>query len=275
MENIIQNNEASNQSSTITPSLLTEDVMDVFEVNEQVDSVSQDSVDAESSQQSQEIEIDERFKHLDKTEGLIRTLQSRYDKLYNEHQKLVKEQEENAVYLQILNDLLEDDLVFEAFVRERKPELIKETDITSIIQQRLKSEFGDVRYTRAEADENPGGKAWLYFKRLDELYDEYKGNTPKVQTLKEAIQLKKQMREKQEKEMMANIQRDMEAVKKEMKWDDEHLVRFQQWAQKLKLVDLAKMFNFAIRTKKIPSIASVNVGQPTFQSLRSKFISNL
>lgn len=277
MENITQNIEQlSSQPDTMQVSSDNiGDIMQVFEVNDnqQVEADSQSDITAEA--QSQDVEIDEKFKHLDPYEARIRTLQSRHDRVYNEYQKLLKEQEENAKYLEIFNDLLEDDMVFEAFVRERKPELIKDSDVTELIQKRLKEEFGDVRYTRAEADNEPGGKAWLYFKRLDELYNEYKGNSPKITSLREAIRLKREQAERQQKEAAARIQAEMEEVKRQLKWNDQQLIQFSQWANKVKLIDIAKMYNYAIRALKIPSVANVNTGNPITQSLRSKFLNNL
>jgi hypothetical protein len=274
MEDIIQNTEASNQASTIQQSFEQEaDVMKVFEQPEMVEPEVENSV--QTQQKESEVEIDEKFKDLDPYEARIRTLQSRHDKIYNEYQNLVKQRQEDEKYLQILNDILEDDIVFEAFVNERKPGLIKETDVTDVIQKKLREEFGDVRYTRAEADENPGGKAWLYFKRLDELYNELKGNNPKITTLKEAIAYKRAMKEKQEKEQQALLLKEIEAVKKKFNWDDNKIREFQQWAQKLTVVNLASIYNYAVKALKVPSATSIQGTPNVNQSLRSKFLNNL
>ncbi len=268
MENIITDNQPLQESGNDQISL-GDDIMKVFDTPE-VEEVNDNSINSEP-----DVEIDDRFKDLEPSEAKYRTIQSKYDKLYNQYQNMVKESEENTVYLQVLNDLMEDDLVFEAFVRERKPELIKETNVTELIQKKLREEFGDVKYTRAEADENPGGRAWLYFKRLDELYSELKGNHPKISRLKEAIEYKRQLKEKESKQRAAELQTEMDKIKKELKWDDNKIVNFTKWINSVKPIELAKIYNFAIRSQKVPSIANANVGNTVTQSLRSKFLQGL
>lgn len=238
------------------------DIMKVFEVEQeqQVTGVGEDNMQLiapqdESAEVSQDnIEIDEKFANLPKAEALLRTYQSRYDKLYNEHQNLARELEQYRQYRELVDQLMSDDEVFEAFVYQRKPDLVKPKDITEIIKEKLKEEFGDYRPTREEADADPGGKAWLYYKRLDELYNELKGKgTTKAKTIEEIMKQKAMEREQQEKMLVEEINK----VKTSMNWDDTQLERFRDWASKLSVLDLAKIYNFALRTMRIPSATQV------------------
>lgn len=213
-------------------------------------------------------EIDPRFANLPKAEALLRTYQSRYDKLYNEYQKTINEIENYRKYQNLFEQLLNDDEVFEAFVYQRKPELVKEQDITEIIKAKIQEEFGDYKPSREEAEEDPGGKAWLYYKRLDELYEEYKNKRSKKYSFEEILKKKAEERLQQEKA----IQEEIVKVKEQMKWDDRQLVSFRDWASKLTVLDLAKIYNYAIRNFKVPqasAISSNNV-QPT--TARDEFL---
>lgn len=215
-------------------------------------------------------EIDERFQHLSKEEAIYRTLQSKYDKLYTNHTNAVREQEQNSKYIEFLNDLMDDDEVLEAFLYERKPELVKTKDITSIIQQKLNTEFGDYKPTRDEADEEPGGKAWLYFKRLDELYNETKNKSGSQKTVKEL----RQQRELSKKQKEAEIKNSIDTVKTVMKWDDTQIKAYYDWMQKLDAVNLAKIYNFAVRTMRIPSVTGI-AGSAQTPSVRKNFLDSI
>lgn len=253
-----------------------QDLMSAFEVTQDQEQTVQDQGDQTLDTNSGDIdnfEIDERFSNLPKAEALIRTLQSRHDKVYSELQNTLRELEQYRQYKNTFDQLLEDDEVFEAFVYSRKPELVKEKDVTEIIKNKLKEEFGDYKPTREEAEEDPGGKAWLYYKRLDELYDEYKNKKSAPKSIEEIIKRKAEEKKKQEEALLQEI----EKVKKSMNWDDNQLVSFRNWANKLTIHDLAKMYNFALRTMRmnVKSASSLPSSDTSLKGARQSFIEEL
>ncbi|NPV12738.1 MAG: hypothetical protein HPY57_13205 [Ignavibacteria bacterium] len=216
-------------------------------------------------------EIDPRFANLPKAEALLRTYQSRYDKLYSEHQKIAAEIEEYRQYKQLIDQLLTDDEVLEAFVYKRKPDLVKERDITEIIKAKMREEFGDYKPTREEAEEDPGGKAWLYYKRLDELYNEYRNKSSKAQSFEEILKRKAEEEARREK----IVQEEINKVKQAMRWTDEQLIAFRDWAAKLTPLDLAKIYNYAVRTFRVPQASGISGSTSPSSTPREEFLRSL
>ena len=249
-----------------------EDFMDAFDEPQVAPPDERSTPSTESLKTEKVFEIDEKFKDLPPEEGFKRTVQSRYDKLLEEHTKLKIGYDNRSKYEGFLNELLEDDEVLEAFLTERKPELIQKRDITEQIQEKLKSEFGEeFKPTRTEADENPGGKDWLYFKRLDELYTELKGGKKGAKTIKE-LRAERDLSKKREQEQLDT---QVQELKTEMNWDDQTVERFYDWSQKLSMKDLGKIFRWAMSNpKRSPSLQSAP-GDPTQPSARANFLSSL
>lgn len=246
------------------------DLMSAFETAQE--SNPNGSIDQQQVQEPV-VEIDERFKNLPHAEAIARSLQSKYDKLYAEHTNTVRDIEQKLKYEQFVTELMEDDQVLEAFLNERKPELVQKKDFTSVIQEKLKTEFGDYKPTRdeIEVDDYLGSKAWLYNKRLDSLYTELTGKTGKTpQTIKELKE--ERARVKQAEEAKNDLVFDQ--LKKENNWDDVQVKSFYEWAQKLSPSNLAKMYNFAKRTMRIPSATGI-AGNPQVRSSRNAFIDSI
>jgi hypothetical protein len=199
-----------------------------------------------------------------------RKLQSEYDKLFHRNEQVVREYEEALKAKEFVNDLLEDEEVFEAFVYERKPELISHKDLTEAMQEKLEKEFGDYK---PESREDTSPKAYLYFKRLDEMYEEMKNKKSVPKTLSE---LKKQ-REKEKELNKRKIQEEISKAKKVMNWDDSQLENFQKWANSLKVTDLMKMYNFALKTNRLSPRSSVASSQGSYigKSARDNFLRSL
>ena len=208
--------------------------------------------------------------HLPEYELKYRKLQSEYDKLFHRNEQVVREYEEALKAKEFVNDLLEDEEVFEAFVYERKPELISHKDLTEAMQEKLEKEFGDYK---PESREDTSPKAYLYFKRLDEMYEEMKNKKSVPKTLSE---LKKQ-REKEKELNKRKIQEEISKAKKVMNWEDSQLENFQKWANSLKVTDLMKMYNFALKTNRLSPRSSVASSQGSYvgKSARDNFLHSL
>lgn len=267
MENIQAQSNESSQSSEV-------DLMAAFESQTEGSETRSEGIQSEQQNQ-QSFEIDEKFKDLPEYEARLRTYQSKYDKLYADHEKALREMEEKNKISSFFDELLQDDEVLEAFLSERKPELIQSKSgiekVELTIKQKMQEEFGDYKPTRDEAEDDPGGKAWLYFKRLDELYSKLGNQTPnKIKSVKElrAERLEKQKLQEQQ------IMQQMDEVKRTMNWQDQDLERFKEWANKLNIPMLAKMYNFAVRTMRVPGVTQIQ-GSPTQASAREQFLKNL
>jgi hypothetical protein len=271
-ENIQVQSEESNESSS-------EDLMSAFDDLDGSEPQGEGESEAginldESGDPWSQFEIDERFKDLPKPEAVKRTYQSKFDKLQSQNEQNLRKVEEASKITTFFDELLEDDEVFEAFVAERKPELISNRNnadaMTARIKKQLEEEFGDYKPTREEAEEDPGGRAWLYFKKLDKLYDQMEQGSSKVKTLKELRAERAALKKEQEEK----VNRQIQEVQQQMKWNDEQLDSFKEWAQKLSIPMLAKMYNFATKTMRIPGAATVP-GGATRPSAREQFLKGL
>lgn len=191
------------------------------------------------TQEVNPLAIEERFAGLPKEEALARSFQSRYDKSQEEIKALQGSLQQKAKVENFLAEVMDDPQVFEAFVAELRPELIKPKDVSEQIQTALKKEFGE----EFEPDDSkvriPGSKDWLYAKKAEELYTKLTSTgADRVLPLKEL----RALREQQKAEQDALVQREIATVKQQMHWDDTQLQGFQQWAAQVKPVDLAQIY---------------------------------
>ncbi len=198
-----------------------------------------------------QIEIDPKFANLNPQEGVLRTFQSRYDSMKAEAEKLRAEVEKAKLAQDLLITIAEDDEALEAFLYQRKPELIKKPDFNSWATNKLKAEFGEeFEFDQSRALYDPSHIA--YQKRVTELYDEYqKGNQSKVKSLAE-------LRERREQEKQAKEQevRNMYLKLQEThKLSNEQLKGFVNFISKANQ-DIDLLFNlwrFANRQAQIPN----------------------
>lgn len=226
----------------------------------------------------QTVEIDERFKDLPEEEGRFRTIQSRYDKLMSTYETLENRFSEVEPILEIMDDLMEDDNALMAFLNERKPELIQKRDVGQEIKQYLAKEFGDgykPTLTREQAEvEDPGGKDWRYYKRLDDLYAELKGGSgyTKAESLK-AYRAKKNA----EKEQYAKSQQQqIEKAKAALNMTDEEVERVSTWASNLTFADVTKIMRFLTRfPAKTPTPSTIQGQGTPITTARTAFINSL
>lgn len=226
------------------------------------------------------VEIDDRFKHLPEAEAVARSIQSRYDKLYNDYQPLVAQMEEYKPLIEILDDLLDNDEAFYAFVNERKPELIQQKDIGVELKKQLTKEFGEgfkPSLTREQADiEDPGGKDWRYYRKLDDLYSELKQGSAYTKTASlKAYRQKKEALAKAEEE---RFQQQVEKAKVDLKMTDEEVERVSKWGQSLDFAKLTKLLRFVSKfpTTKAAAQISKSTGSGTPSSTaRQQFLDSI
>src|SRR5690554_1543580 len=124
---------------------------------------------------SAKIQIDPRYSNLPQLEAQLRSIQSHYDKMYSEHEKLIAQMAERDSLVEILNDIVENDDAFYALVNQKKPELLKNSynSVIANAKAELAKEFGeDYRpsLSKEEAEwEDPDGKDAKYWRRREEL----------------------------------------------------------------------------------------------------------
>jgi hypothetical protein len=219
-------------------------------------------------QQENPLAIEERFAGLPKEEALARSFQSRYDRSQEEIKQLQSTLQQKAKIENFLAEVMDDEQVFEAFVAELRPELIKPKDVSEQIQTALKKEFGE----EFEPDDSkvriPGSKDWLYAKKAEELYTKLTtSGADRILPLKEL----RALRENQQREQEALVQREIATVKQQMRWDDTQLQGFQQWAAQVKPVDLAQIYLSLTQSAQIrtPFAANHN-GSPVAQNLNEE-----
>jgi len=270
----MENQEFSTEVKASEPQT-REDFMSAFDVVEgETPSLESPVPQEQVENQVPVFEIDDKYKDLPHGEASLRTLQAKHDKLFSLNEKLALEQEKNSKIISFVNELLEDDLTLEAFLSERKPELIQKKDFSQTLQEKLNNEFPefqDSKPRRDDADQNPGGKEWLYFKRLDELYSELKSSGSKhIGTIKELKEQK--LAEKAQRD--AELEREMQFAMKELHYSDADVKSFYDWSQNLKLIDMMKMHRYAARTNRIPNVNSIP-GSPPQTSKREAFLKNL
>lgn len=231
-----------------------------------------------SPESEEVVEIDERFADLNisEEEKRFRTLKSKYDKLYTTNEKVLRESELSSKAKEFFNQLESDDELLEAYLNERKPELLSKRDISTIVKEKLNAEFqefAEKKPSRSDADEDPGGRAWLYYKRLDELYNELKGGNKKAATVKELREQRKLERESQE----GAIVKQIEDLKVRMNLDDNFIDGFNDWRKKVDLEGLMKVYKSALLTQRLPSAAQMSgrTTTPNVQGARKTFLETL
>jgi len=258
----------SNDPTQVSQGDMSTDIMSAFEVKQEPGQPA-GSDNQGQVQQLPQIEIDPRFANLPQQEALIRTLQSRYDILAKKNEDLVRDSMTKSKYEQFVNELFDDDQIADAFISERRPELFQKKDISAAIQTKMKSEFGeDFVASREEADRDPGGKHWLYFKRLDTVLNEVQGNPAKIQTVKEL----KAERVRLQAEQDEKSKQVFDVIKRENNWSDVQVDQFYGWAQKLTPLDLVKIYKFAINTMRITPLSDIEGATPKMRTSRDAFL---
>lgn len=234
-------------------------------------------VQKQSSADSQEqFEIDPKFSHLPKEEALLRTFQSRYDKLSSVHSQLAQKVQELEKLENLFELMSKDEGLLRTFVNQLKPGLIPQKDFGEIIKEKIRQEFGEdykPTMTRLEAErDDPGGLDWKYYKRLDQLEQELsRGNTEVANTIAEYLERKNKERQLEQEK----LKQEVEIVKKELNVSDDEIKGTLSWYENLKLKDLIVLNRFL---RKFPTTKAGNIvtspGSGT-QSSRQQFLSSI
>lgn len=195
--------------------------------------------------QDPEFALEERFANLPKDEQIFRTWQSRYDKTQAELMATKADVQRLARYEQFLGDVMEDDQVFESFVAERDPNLIKPKDFTTVMQTALAKEFGEDFIPDESKIRIAGTRDWLYTKKAEELYAKLSANGgDRILPLKEL----RAVRERAKQEEVAKATFEIEQVKTHLHWDDTQVQGFKTWADQIRVIDLANMYTSLMRS---------------------------
>lgn len=267
MENIVSAENGSQQNFTVDMSMLDEQVQ-VPEGN------SQNSNVHTNVEESNQIEIDERFKELPQEEARLRTLQSQRDSSIANYNKLMKEYEEKDKITGLFDQMIEDEGLLYAFIRQVKPDLVKPVDLGTQLKEQLQKEFGSdfkPEMSRDEAErEDPFGKDAKYYMRVDALKQKLlnEGGQENL-TIKEYLAKKKQTQDTEN----AKYEMEREQVKTEFKMQDAEVKAVSDWAMKLKFKDLVKVHRFLSKFpgKSNPNLNEATGSHPGVESARDKF----
>jgi len=219
--------------------------------------------------------IDDRYKDLPPAEGALRTIQSDRDSIFTKNKSMEAQMTENSKALEVLDNLLTDDEYLETFVKERRPDLIQEADRSQVIKEKLNNEFpefSEEKPVRDDADRDPGGKAWMYYRRLDELWNETGKEGKKYGSLKEL----QEQRGLKVQEAQAEAEREVDLAKESMKYDDQQVGVFKTWAEKLSVLDLMKIHKAVLTGQgtRSTSLSSAQ-GAATNPTARQEFLKRL
>lgn len=272
MEKIVSAENTSQQNFSVDMSILDEQVS-------APENNSQDSnVHTNSDEPNNQFQIDERFKELPPEEARLRTIQSQKDSLAANYTKLMKEYEEANKISELFDQMIEDEGLLYAFIRQIKPDLVKPIDLGSQLKEQLLKEFGpDFKPTmsRDEAErEDPFGNDAKYYMKVDQLKAKLlqEGGQENL-TIKEYLAKKRQAQETEN----AKYEMEREQVKQELKMQDAEVKAVSDWALKLRFKDLVKVFRFLSKFpgKSNPNLNQVPGSNPGVISDREKFLKDI
>lgn len=220
------------------------------------------------------VEIDERYKEFDPKEALARTLKSKFDKKSNDFDKLMGDFNKVSERANLLNQLFTDEGLFYALVNQVKPDLVKNVDYGIQIKEELKKEFGEgykPSLTRQEAErDDPGGKDWKYYKRLDDLSNKFGNSSGHSKNLKEYLDSRRAEEELEEQKM----QQSLSTLKTELKMSDEEAKAIISWGEALQLKDLVKIHRFLRRFSSAPGITNIP-GDTVTKSKKDEYLESI
>jgi hypothetical protein len=198
------------------------------------------------------------------SDQLARMFQSKYDKTKVELDKAQQKLQMNTGLEDFIEKVYEDPEVRHAFLAEIAPDLVKPKDPYSVIEERLKKEFGQDFTPDDEEAKKPLSPTWKYYRRVDQLMTEIEKNQAKIpSSLKEL----RDQRKRQRDEAMLAAEQERAKVLAEMKWQDQDFQQFSEWARKLNTKDLAKIYRYTrarsgARPRDISTIPGVGSPQP-------------
>jgi len=209
-------------------------------------------------------------------EDYMKELQSRADKASHQLEQLKAQNEELSGAASFVNQLYDDKEVFNAFIAEINPELVKPSNPEDYIRNSLQKEFGE-EFVPNEAEENiRGSRTWLYNKRADDLYEDALKQSSKVP---QTISQLREKRAKAQQEAQLKAEQEKHAMISEFKWNEADYAGFLNWANKVSTMDFAKLYQYG-KTKRsqspnaAPNLASVPGGTPLSDSAYSQELTN-
>ena len=219
--------------------------------------------------------IDERFKDLPKAEGALRTLKSQHDRLETTNLKLAQDAEESSKIDEFFDNIMSDDEYLEAFLHERKPELIRKVDRTAIIKDTLSNEFPEYveeKPSREESDNDPFGRAAEYYRRIDELWLETKGNGKKVSTSLKDWKVKHDA-DKQALQDTAN--EEVRLAQEKLGYTDEQMRIGLDWGKKLGVYEVLRLHRAVVKKPTSSPSTTHSQGAPVGKTERQRFLDDL
>ena len=209
--------------------------------------------------QSTNIEVDPEFVGLPQAEGIARTMQRKHDKLYTEHQKIVKESEQNAIFKEIMDDLYQSDDALYALLSERKPELVQQRDVGELVRTKLIEEFGEgyePEMSREEAErKGVGSKDWRFYRRQDSLWQELSkeqsyGKFKNLKEYRESVVNKR-------KEEDGKIEMEIAEAKQKLQASDAEVDYARKWAADTSFENILRTLRIIRKMQKTPVIGNV------------------
>lgn len=208
-------------------------------------------------------------------EELLRSLQSQRDKLDYKVKQLETQTKELKGAEEFVHALYEDPEVRRAFIAQVEPSLVQQNNPEDYIKNGLAKEFGKEFVPDPDEENIRGSRSWLYNKRADDLYTEYLQNKTKVP---ETLTTLREKRKKEKEAQQAQVTMEKTRLLQELKWDENEYNSFIDWANKLRLKDLALVREFVKKASKpasAPHLGTVpggkQVGKSYFHHLDSFF----
>jgi hypothetical protein len=207
-------------------------------------------------------------------EQYMKELKSTADKSAHRLEQLTQENTELTSVANFVHQLYEDPQVFNAFVAEINPDLVKPQNAEEYINSNLKKEFGADFVPDISEENLRGSRTWLYNKRADILYDESLQVAGKVP---ETITTLKEKRIVQKRELELQARQEKTGIIDDLKWSDTDYQGFLTWANKLSTKDFAKIYHVGKTQRQhstTPSLASVPGGTPISNSAYEQELTN-
>jgi hypothetical protein len=252
MENIVSAENVSQQSYEVDMSVLNEP-----QIQAPVNGSQGSNVHTQNEEPNNQFQIDDRFKELPLEEARFRTIQSQRDSLSATHNKLIKEFEEKNKIAGLMDQMIEDEGLLYAFIREVKPDLVKPLDLGTQLKEQLQKEFGadfKPELTRDQAErEDPFGKDAKYYMRVDALKQKLLNDGGQENlTIKEYLAKKRQVQQTEN----AKYEMEREQIKQQYKMEDAEVKAVSDWALKLGFKELVEVHRFL---RKIPGKINPNL----------------
>jgi len=197
--------------------------------------------------------IDERFKELAPEEGLARTIQSRIESVKAQLKKEIDKSDGLEQSARFLDSLKSDPELRQAWLSEIDPDYSQ--DIDSMVTNILKKEYKDFE-PNAEEKDIPSSTTAKYNRRWNNLYNKFENNDSK-KTVKEILAL----REKDGNKAIDKLNRNLNRIYEEEKWDDDTKNAFVDFAKRFDIFAIKKVFKF-----KLANVSKTNLGTKSTSS---------